>query len=112
MAEKLLEELVASGSLKEAFRRQLRDFPEIYWVAMQIPDGDYARAYQNATLHLAAIKTCRVFSPLEKQARKGSLTGEHNALFYREKRIPNGSKLQGGFCSTGPGPRVRISAPR
>jgi CRISPR-associated protein Cmr2 len=72
--------------LKEAFFRQLGTFPEINWVAVTMEDGDYTEAFRHAESYLEAAKTVRAFTPLNEQGRKCGLTGEHNALFFRERR--------------------------
>ncbi|NHM27875.1 type III-B CRISPR-associated protein Cas10/Cmr2 [Desulfofundulus sp. TPOSR] len=72
--------------LKQAFFRQLETFFEICWVVAGMEDGDYLKAYLRAEAHLEAIKTCRAFGPLNEKGRKCSLTGEHNALFFRQRR--------------------------
>ncbi len=72
--------------LKQAFFRQLETFFEICWVVAGMEDGDYLKAYLRAEAHLEAIKTCRAFGPLNEKGRKCSLSGEHNALFFRQRR--------------------------
>jgi len=78
--------LSPDSGLERTFFRQLGTFPDIYWVEARMEDEDYLEAYRRAEAYLEAAKTTRVFSSLNEQGRKCSLTGEHNALFFRERR--------------------------
>lgn len=85
------EVLVASqtnltSALQEAFYRQLDNLLEVYWVAVPDIGEDYVGAYREARDCLEAIKATRPFLPLNERGRKCSLSGEHNALFFRGRR--------------------------
>ncbi|BCV20504.1 type III-B CRISPR-associated protein Cas10/Cmr2 [Moorella sp. Hama-1] len=66
-----------------ALEEQLRDFLEIYWVGGEYEADRYADCYRRLESFLGAIKNTRLFTPGGEQGRKCSITGEHNALFYR-----------------------------
>ncbi len=72
------------NNLGESFNNQIKDFLQIYWVALPLTDGNYADIYEKLERNLGAIKNVRIFSQLEEIGRKCSLCGEKNALFYRK----------------------------
>ena len=70
--------------LPDGYRQQICDFLEVYWVGIK-RTGSYAADYNNIQKLLAAIKNTRRFNQIdEPAARKCSLDGERNALFYRK----------------------------
>lgn len=70
--------------LPEGYRQQICGFLEVYWVGIKRTDS-YAVDYNNIQKLLAAIKNTRQFNQIhESAARKCSLDGERNALFYRK----------------------------
>ena len=70
--------------LPEGYRQQICGFLEMYWVGIKRTDS-YAVDYNNIQKLLAAIKNTRQFNQIhEPAARKCSLDGERNALFYRK----------------------------
>lgn len=84
---------------KEA-KAQIEDFLEVYWVALlydQVKDN-YFHKHDELQQRLAAIKNTRQFNQIyEPAARKCSLNGERNALYYRplsyEKRDVNSERI-------------------
>ncbi|PRR75071.1 type III-B CRISPR-associated protein Cas10/Cmr2 [Neomoorella humiferrea] len=66
-----------------ALEAQLQDFLEIYWVGGNCEPSRYAERYRQMEAVLGAIKNTRIFSSGGERGRKCSITGEHNALFYR-----------------------------
>lgn len=66
--------------------KQIEDFLEVYWVMLELDDGDdYQEKHDEIQKLLAAIKNTRRFNQIdEPAARKCSLDGERNALFYRK----------------------------
>jgi len=73
-------------------KKQVEDFLEVYWVMLELGDGDdYKEKYDEVQKLLGAIKNTRRFNQVyEPAARKCSLDGERNALFYRT-RADNGN---------------------
>ena len=98
--EKFLE--MADGVLSElklvkpiGFDEQIKSFWQLLWLFEPFTGEDYKSAYQNIEMNMSAIKCVRDFSFFtEKPGEKCSLTGEHNALFYRpgEKTDPRTGK--------------------
>ncbi|NLY75018.1 MAG: hypothetical protein GX075_06910, partial [Firmicutes bacterium] len=71
--------------------RQIEDFPEVYWAAIQFNDGDnYHEKYKQLTRLMGAVKNTRTFKQLPEEGRKCSLCGERNALFYKPNIDENG----------------------
>ncbi len=66
--------------------KQIEDFLEFYWVMLELDDGhDYQEKHDQIQEYLAAIKNTRRFNQIdEPAARKCSLDGGCNALFYRK----------------------------
>ena len=63
--------------------KQIRTYFHLYWIFHPV-DAGYAQAYKEIESYLGQIKI-RAFLPLhEEGGRKCTLTGEHNALFYRK----------------------------
>lgn len=69
--------------LKKDVEKQLNSYLQVYWVFQEFT-GNYEEAYNNIESLLGSIKNTRTFQQLPEQGRKCSLTGEHNALFYRK----------------------------
>lgn len=69
-----------------AFRRQLEEYLEVFWVAGKCDPAAYAGAYREMESLVGAMKNIRPFSAGGEQGRKCSMTGQHNALFYRGKK--------------------------
>lgn len=68
-------------------KKQIEDFLEVYWVMLELDDGeDYQKKHDEIQKYLAALKNTRRFNQInEPAARKCSLDGGRNALFYRKK---------------------------
>ncbi len=80
----LLENHESKLDLPPGYRQQICDFLEVYWVGIKRTDS-YEADYNNIQKLLAAIKNTRQFNQIdEPAARKCSLDGERNALFYRK----------------------------
>ncbi len=69
--------------LREAFRKQIKDFLQVHWVSLSLAENDYANNYDKLECYLGAVKNVRVFGQLDETGRKCSLCGERNVLFYR-----------------------------
>jgi len=82
----LLENHDSKLDLPPGYRQQICDFLEVYWVGIKRTGKDnYVDEYNNVQKLLAAIKNTRHFNQIhEPGARKCSLDGERNALFYRK----------------------------
>jgi len=93
----LLENHESGLGLPSGYRKQICDFLEVYWVAVKRTES-YTSDYNQLQMLLAGIKNTRLFSQLnESPARKCSLDGERNALFYRKREIgdPKPTFIQG-----------------
>ncbi len=60
---------------------------DIHWLFYPIGGKNYKDAYKKTEMLLGGIKNARPFSSLPETGRKCTLTGEHNALFFR-RQIP------------------------
>lgn len=78
-----------SQKLLKEFENQLCAYFQVYWVFKKLTES-YKQAYNDIENLLGSIKNTRIFQQLPEQGRKCSLTGEHNALFYR--RTEKGKK--------------------
>jgi len=64
---------------------QVDNFWQIFWVFQEYQEGAFADSYLKIEQALGAIKNVKKFVSFEQEpARKCSITGEHNVLFYRE----------------------------
>ncbi len=87
-------ELKALANIKPAeVAAQINNFLECYWVALpydQVKDN-YLQKHDELQQRLAAIKNTRQFDQInEPAARKCSLDGERNALYYRPLSLEKG----------------------
>lgn len=71
--------------LSPEFSNQLTSFLDIHWLFYPIGDSSYNKAYEVTEMLLGGIKNARSFKDLSEKGRKCTLTGEHNALFFRRK---------------------------
>lgn len=72
----------------EGFRQQVKDYFQVFW-AFHPLEGNYEQAYRTVERLVGQAKSVRPFKqPLPESGRKCSLTGEHEALFYRETGKP------------------------
>jgi|GEM_PF-275171 len=86
---------------------QINDFLEIYWVALPYDQSkdNYQHKYDELQQRLAAIKNTRQFNQIHEQAaRKCSLDGERNALFYRKREIGDAKDLKPTFIQSDANP--------
>lgn len=72
------------------FHDQIRNALDIYWIALPLSSMDeYPKSYKEAEKLLASVKNYRNFTQInEPAARKCSLCGERNALYYKGNRKP------------------------
>jgi CRISPR-associated protein Cmr2 len=86
MAETLLSKMEISGppGFSERLLKQINNYWHCYWLFEEYPDKQFATAYKKAEQAFGTIKNTRKFMQFEQEpARKCSVTGEHNVLFYR-----------------------------
>lgn len=87
MAEEILVrmKISCSPSFIQHYYNQVENFWQIFWVFQEYPEGAFADSYVKIEQALGAIKNVKKFASFEQEpARKCSITGEHNVLFYRE----------------------------
>lgn len=65
--------------------RQIAEFPDIYWTAIEYDGTEYASKQKELQQLLAGVKNVRAFCQLDEKegSRKCALDGERTALFYR-----------------------------
>jgi len=74
--------------VREAFKEQIKQHLEIFWLFQPIENEDYKLAFQKIEQHLRAIKNVRVFQQYQyngsfgEKGRKCNVDGERNALFF------------------------------
>jgi len=64
-------------------RAQIEQYLQIYWVFCPLDGKTYAEAYREITAVMGAIKNTKIFGQLAEAGRKCSVTGEQNALYYK-----------------------------
>ena len=81
---------IISGKKPKYFNKQLNEFLFPYWAAIELSDDNYSVEYKKLEATLGATKNIRAFNQtIEEAARKCSVCGERNALFYgNAKRKP------------------------
>ncbi|HWQ41725.1 MAG TPA: type III-B CRISPR-associated protein Cas10/Cmr2 [Desulfosporosinus sp.] len=91
--------------------RQIIEFPDIYWAAIEYNEGDdYKSEHDELNRLLGGVRNVRKFCQLDEHegSRKCSLDGERTALFYRETVDVNGKNQKPNFLSE-ESSRVRAS---
>ncbi|HOV80953.1 MAG TPA: type III-B CRISPR-associated protein Cas10/Cmr2 [Bacillota bacterium] len=69
----------------EHYYDQVDNLWQVFWVFQEYPEGAFADAYLKIEQALGAIKNVKKFVSFgQEPARKCSITGEHNVLFFRE----------------------------
>ncbi|SFR15878.1 type III-B CRISPR-associated protein Cas10/Cmr2 [Desulfoscipio geothermicus] len=87
MAGKILAGMKVACTPKflESYYDQVNNFWQIFWVFQEYHSGCYAESYRKVERALGAVKNARQFASFSQEpARKCSITGEHNVLFFRE----------------------------
>lgn len=88
IAEKASNDVLRENSdTYKIFRRQIKDFFNIFWVALPMQDDNYAENFSDIGKYLGSIKNTRNFHQSQEDGRKCSLCGERNVLFYRENEF-------------------------
>lgn len=86
-----LSNLIGAGDWQVTFERQMTDWIEFYWVAVDYDNGDHGGSLQRANVALAQRKLVRHFPQIEEPGRKCTLTGSQSALnldwAYLKKRL-------------------------
>lgn len=74
-----LERKIGGGHWTEVFDRQVEDWLEIHWVAVEY-GKDHGAAYQRASQAMAARRMSREFAAVFEEGTKCTLTGAQSAL--------------------------------
>ncbi len=92
-------ELIARQSSIAA--RQIAEFPDIYWTAIEYDGTEYASKLKELEQLLAGVKNVRVFCQLDekKGSRKCAFDGQRTALFYRPGIDENRKETEPNFLS-------------
>ena len=88
-----IEKALKNANVKKpnGFDKQIEDFLQIYWVALEYEEENYWKKYKEIKQYLGAIKNVRSFEQIPETGRKCSLCGERNVLFCEKG---NKSKVQ------------------
>ncbi|MCL6635963.1 MAG: hypothetical protein K6T29_09410, partial [Peptococcaceae bacterium] len=89
MAGKILVgmKVTCTPGFLEHYYDQVNNLWQIFWVFQEYPEECFAESYLKVERALGAIKNVKKFTSFSQEpARKCSITGEHNVLFYREGR--------------------------
>lgn len=92
MAETIFNnmKILEPPGFREQFDKQINNYWHCYWVFEEFPNNQFAQSYKKIEQSFGAIKNTRIFKQLEQEpARKCSITGEHNVLFYRTGQKKN-----------------------
>ena len=81
--------------------RQISEFPDIYWAAIEYDGTEYASKLRKLKQLLVGVKNVRTFCQLDevKGSRKCALDGQRTALFYRPVIDANGKEREPNFLS-------------
>ncbi|MBN1928136.1 MAG: type III-B CRISPR-associated protein Cas10/Cmr2 [Chlorobiaceae bacterium] len=92
-------ELIARQSSIAA--RQIAEFPDVYWAAIEYDGTDYVSKSSKLEQLLAGVKNVRMFCQLneEEGSRKCALDGQRTALFYRSGIDKNGKERKPNYLS-------------
>lgn len=74
--------------------KQINNYFQVFWTFYPLEGRTYAEAYRQIEASLSSIKNVRKFDQLAEEGRKCTVTGEHNALYYKDnekkrKKIKN-----------------------
>ena len=81
--------------------RQISEFPDIYWAAIEYDGTEYATKHRKLEQLLGGVKNVKTFCQLDeaKGSRKCALDGQRTALFYRPFVDANGKSREPNFLS-------------
>lgn len=65
-----------STGADDIFKRQIKNFFQLYWVVSSRSDGSYQDWYAQTGSRLASVKNCRAFYQVSESGRKCSLYGD------------------------------------
>jgi len=78
------DRMIKTDFIDKYLKPQLCNFFQVFWVAVELKDS-YQESYKKLEQSLGAVKNLRAFEQLEQiGARKCSVCGERNGLFYRD----------------------------
>ena len=63
---------------------QIKDFLEVYWVAVEYQEDNYQEAYQSLIKKMAMLKSIRPMKYFAEKGRKCDLNGVYNVKIYRK----------------------------
>lgn len=63
---------------------QIKDFLEVYWVAVEYQEDNYQEAYKSLIKKMAILKSIRPLKPFAEKGRKCDLNGVYNVKVYRK----------------------------
>lgn len=88
MAEDIFNNRCSHNNKPQNFGKQIEDFLQIFWVALEYEEKNYWEKYKEIEQYLGVIKNARSFQQLNdgkgEVGRKCSLCGERNAIFYKK----------------------------
>jgi CRISPR-associated protein Cmr2 len=88
IAKKVSNDILKGNSVaSEICKRQIKDFFNIFWVALPLQDDNYAENFLDIGKYLASIKNTRNFNQLKEEGRKCSICGDRNVLLYRKNEF-------------------------
>jgi len=88
IAEDIFKKQFQNKTKPSYFYEQIKDFLQIFWVALEYDEKNYTKKYKEIEQFLGAIKNVKIFQQLNNGkgeiGRKCSLCGERNAIFYKK----------------------------
>jgi CRISPR-associated protein Cmr2 len=75
-----LENKIGGGSWEEVYKRQVENWLEVYWVAVEYKAASHAASYEEAGHALAQRKLLRHFPQVHEAGKKCTLSGAQSAL--------------------------------
>ena len=70
--------------LHKDLSKQINNYFQVFWTFYPLEGRTYAEAYRQIEASLSSIKNVRKFDQLAEEGRKCTVTGEHNALYYKD----------------------------
>jgi len=70
--------------LHKDLSKQINNYFQVYWAFYPLEEKTYAEAYKQIEDSLSSIKNVKRFNQLAEEGRKCTVTGEHNALYYKD----------------------------
>lgn len=95
-ADALFKDVLSSKDQPLGMCEQLKNFLEIYWVAVPYDETNYKKCFKTLEANLAIVKSFRQIQPFSQKeiGRKCSVNGQYNVKVYRKESTEINKKCE------------------